>query len=82
MCPTPPTGSLADQLRDLAGELEERTGRRFEEEKLKDILRTENETRRELKRFFEYQKIYYYPGELISHLYMMMGMHLLIGTKE
>ena len=73
---------LADQLRDLAGELEERTGRRFEEEKLKDILRTENETRRELKRFFEYQKIYYYPGELISHLYMMMGMHLLIGTKE
>lgn len=73
---------LADQLRDLAGELESRTGRRFDEEELKDILRTENETRKELKRFFGYQKIYYYPGELISHLYMMMGMHLLIGTKE
>ena len=73
---------LADQLREFARELESRTGRRFDEEELKDILRTENETRKELKRFFGYQKIYYYPGELISHLYMMMGMHLLIGTQE
>ena len=57
---------LADQLREFARELESRTGRRFDEEELKDILRTENETRKELKRFFGYQKIYYYPGELIS----------------
>ena len=33
-------------------------------------------------RFFQLQSEYYYPGELISHLYMMMGMHLLIGTQE
>lgn len=73
---------LADQLRAFAGELENRTGRKFDEEKLKNILHIENETRRELKRFFEYQKVYYYPGELISHLYMMMGMHLLIGRQD
>ncbi len=73
---------LAEQLRNLARELEERTGLPFEEEKLKDTLRIENETRKELMRFFELQKEYYYPGELISHLYMMMGMHLLIGTQE
>ena len=32
--------------------------------------------------FFKLQSERYYPGELISHLYMMMGMHLLIGTQE
>lgn len=73
---------LADQLRAFTKVLEERTGKTFQEEKLQKILRMENETRRELKKFFEYQKNYYYPGELISHLYMMMGMHLLIGTEE
>ena len=73
---------LADQLRQLAKTLEERTGRKFQEEQLKEILRTENETRAELMKFFDYQKTYYYPVELISHLYMMMGMHLLIGTRE
>ena len=73
---------LADQLRQLAKTLEERTGRKFQEEQLKEILRTENETRAELMKFFDYQKTNYYPGELISHLYMMMGMHLLIGTRE
>ncbi len=73
---------LAEQLKDFAAELERRFGRPFQEEKLRDIIRIENETRRELVRFFRLQSERYYPGELISHLYMMMGMHLLIGTQE
>ena len=73
---------LAGQLRDFAGELERRFGKTFDEEKLKENIRIENETRKELMRFFRLQSEYYYPGELISHLYMMMGMHLLIGTQE
>ena len=32
--------------------------------------------------FFELQNTYYYPGEIISQLYLMMGTHLLIGTQE
>lgn len=73
---------LADQLQEFACQLEQRTGRKFEMEKLQEILRIENETRRELMRFFELQSEYYYPGDLISHLYLMMGMHLKIGTQE
>ena len=73
---------LAEQLKDFAAELERRFGRPFQEEKLRDIIRIENETKRELVRFFQLQSERYYPGELISHLYMMMGMHLLIGTQE
>ena len=62
--------------------MENRFGKKFEEEKLREAIEIENETRRELLRFFRLQSEYYYPGELISHLYMMMGMHLLIGTQE
>ena len=72
---------LAEQLREFAHELEERFAVRFDEEKLKESLRIENETRKELVEFFRLQSEHYYPGELISHLYMMMGMHLLIGTQ-
>lgn len=73
---------LAGQLEEFTAELERRFGRRFEEDKLKEALRIENETKKELMRFFQLKSEYYYPGELISHLYMMMGMHLLIGTQE
>ena len=73
---------LAGQLKEFAAALEARFGRRFDEEKLKEILEIENETRKELVRFFELQSEYYYPDELISQLYLMMGMHLLIGTRE
>ena len=73
---------LAEQLKEFAVELERRFGKTFDEEKLRQAIRIENETRRELMRFFKLQSERYYPGELISHLYMMMGMHLLIGTQE
>ena len=42
---------LAGQLRDFAGELERRFGKTFDEEKLKENIRIENETRKELMRF-------------------------------
>ena len=73
---------LADQLRDLAHKLADLTGIPFREEKLKEIIRTENETRKALKEFFLYQKERCYPAELVSHLYLMMGMHLMIGSKD
>lgn len=73
---------LADQLKAFARELESRFGVPFDEERLRESIRIENETRKELMHFFRLQSERYYPGELISHLYMMMGMHLLIGTRE
>ena len=73
---------LADQLRQLADNLSKLTGKPFCEEKLREIIKTENETRKALKQFFQYQKERCYPAELVSHLYLMMGMHLLIGNEE
>ena len=84
-----PTGTMRprwstwpDILRILSGNWKIGFGKTFDEEKLKKALEIENETRKELVHFFRLQSEYYYPGELISHLYMMMGMHLLIGTQD
>ncbi len=73
---------LAHQIKELALQLEKHTGKPFREEKLRTILRTENETREALIEFFDLLKERLYPAELISHLYLMMGVHLLIGTEE
>lgn len=73
---------LAEQLKQLTIELEERFQKPFDIEKLKQAIRIENETRKELFHFFELQKKHYYPGELISQLYLMMGTHLMMGRPE
>ncbi len=73
---------LAGQLKSLVAALEETFGRRFHEEELQEILRRENETRRLLLEFFTLQRDHFYPGELVSQLYLMMGTHLMMGTQE
>ncbi len=73
---------LAEQLKSFTGELEQVFGRKFEIEKLRHALEIENETRQLLMQFFRLRSERQYPGEMISHLYLMMGMHLMIGTEE
>lgn len=73
---------LEEQLRDYVREVENHTGCSFDLEKVKEALRIENETQEELSKFYRLAQIYYYPGEIIHQLYMMMGTHLLMGTQE
>lgn len=73
---------LAAQLEELANRLENVFHKPFRIEKLQQSLQIENETRKELWKFFRLQSRHYYPGKLVSSLYLMMGMHLLIGTQE
>lgn len=73
---------LADQLREMTKSLEKVFGLRFDEDRLRQIIQVENETRKSLLRFYELEKEHYYPGEIISQLYLMMGTHLLMGTEE
>lgn len=73
---------LAGQLEELASKMEERLGRRLDMDRLRKEIETENVTRRELKKFAELCQKHYYPGEIISQLYFMMGTHLLMGTQE
>ncbi len=73
---------LAEQLKDFGNALAARFGGRFDAAALGQRLDIENQTRKALEEFFRLQSERYYPGELIHHLYLMMGMHLLIGTRE
>lgn len=73
---------LAGQLEELVTEMENHLGLKFNMEHLQNALRVENETRRELKRFYELLQTHYYPGEIIHQLYLMMGTHLLMGTQK
>ena len=73
---------LAGQLRELADTLSSVFGQPFDEERLRRILQVENETRRDLMTFLELEKTHFYPGEIISQLYLMMGTHLLMGTEK
>lgn len=73
---------LAGQMKDMVVEMERHLGRKLELDKLKETLHIENETRRELLRFYHLAQKHYYPGQIISQLYLMMGTHLLMGTRE
>ncbi len=73
---------LASQLENMVREMEARLGRKCSLEKLKAALEIENETRRELMKLYRNMSHYYYPGQIIDQLYMMMGVHLMMGTQD
>lgn len=73
---------LAGQLRDMIQCMEEKLGCHCDMEQLKEALRIENETRQELQRFAHLLQDHYYPGRIIHQLYLMMGTHLLMGSRE
>ena len=73
---------LADQIREMAHQVENHMGIAFSEDKLRETIRIENETMDEIAKFYQLEQKHYYPGSLTMQLYMMMGTHLLMGTKE
>ncbi len=73
---------LTGQLKELAASMEQHLGRKLDMERFRESMRIENETRQELKKFAKLAQKHYYPGDIIDQLYLMMGTHLLMGTKE
>lgn len=73
---------LAGQLEDMTRDMETQLGVRFDEERLKQAIHIENETRKELFLFADQLQEHYYPGAIIDQMYLMMGTHLLMGTQK
>lgn len=73
---------LSEQLRDMVKKMETDLNRKCDIEKLKESLRIENETREELQKFFRLLQQHYYPGRIVHQLYLMMGTHLMMGTRK
>ena len=70
---------LVRQLRELIALLEEKTGRKYDEDALKEALCRENETRRYMNAFFEKRALHAYPNEITLVLFMLFATHLDIG---
>ena len=73
---------VAEQMRSLAAFLETCTGRRIEEEALKERLRR---SKRTLEKFREFQRARadrYIPTDLVSPLYCGMTNNILLGTPQ
>lgn len=73
---------LAAQLKELSEELSRVFGRPFYEERLREILEIENETQKALWEFCQCMGSHFYPGKMMSQLYLMMGVHLMMGSRE
>ncbi|MCD7819736.1 MAG: 2-hydroxyacyl-CoA dehydratase family protein [Lachnospiraceae bacterium] len=73
---------VAGQLRDLTAFLEKNTGRKIDEEKLRERLKR---SRRTLETYDAFQKACadkYVPTDLVSPLYSGMTQNILLGTRE
>ena len=73
---------LAGQLEDMVRAMEAQLGCKCDLNKLKQSLEIENQTRHELLKLYQNMSLYYYPGDIIDQLYMMMGVHMMMGTPE
>lgn len=73
---------VVTQLKELISMLEEKTGKKFDINKLKEIIKRENASK---KYFMEYAKelaTKYYPSSLTLQMYMLFASHLSIGSEE
>ncbi len=62
--------------------IEEDIGKKLDMEKLKEILKRENESKRYFKEYLKYQRNKYYPSSLTLHMYMLFASHVGIGSDE
>ena len=70
---------LVHQLRELITLLEKKTGRKYDEDALRETLRCENEARAFLKAFLEKRAVRAYPNEITLVLFLLFATHLDIG---
>lgn len=72
---------LVGQLKELIALLEQRTGRAYDEEKLKMILERENESKAHFASFLEKRKHHAFPNTMTLILYTLFATHLDIGSE-
>ncbi|MDD6795822.1 MAG: 2-hydroxyacyl-CoA dehydratase family protein [Clostridiaceae bacterium] len=70
------------QLKKMIKMIEEKTNKKLDLEKLKEILKTENESKKLYREFVKNSRDKYYPSSLTLHMYMLFASHVGIGTKE
>ncbi|NLK72834.1 MAG: 2-hydroxyacyl-CoA dehydratase [Clostridiales bacterium] len=73
---------LEDQLKKAAVFIEDMTQRRFDEDKLKEIIKRENRSVYLYKEFLKELSYKYIPNDVTSEMYKLFFTHILLGSKE
>jgi benzoyl-CoA reductase/2-hydroxyglutaryl-CoA dehydratase subunit BcrC/BadD/HgdB len=72
---------VVGQLKEFIALLEHSTGRKYDEDRLKETLGHENRAKQYYLDFLEKRRTHYYPNTLTLLLYMLFATHLNIGTQ-
>ena len=70
---------VTDQLRDLIGFLEDKTGKKFDIDELRRCLDRENQSKAHYMSFLEKRKKHSYPSTLTLELFMLFANHIELG---
>ncbi len=70
------------QLQELVAALEERFGRKLDEQRLAQVLARENESKAAYLRTLKLMQTKAYPSTLTLQMYMLFASHMNIGTPE
>lgn len=81
-CSSETVAYVADQLRGMAAFLEDATGRKTDEKRLGEVIRTENRCTRMVRSFFRELPEKDLPNDPTSEMYKIFLTHVLYGTKE
>lgn len=73
---------VADQLWEMISDLEQVTGKRFDPDRLSEILRRENESKRLYASFVQEATKRWYPNTLTALTALLYPTHLSIGSEE
>jgi len=73
---------VEDQLKQAVSFVEENTNRKFDCEKLKEVIRSENRSMKLYKAFLKKLSVKYIPNDLTSEMYKLLLTHILNGTGE
>ncbi|MFU0784220.1 MAG: Benzoyl-CoA reductase/2-hydroxyglutaryl-CoA dehydratase subunit, BcrC/BadD/HgdB [Thermoanaerobacterium thermosaccharolyticum] len=72
---------LEKQLREMVKMLEEATGKKMDEDKLKDIIKRENKIHVHMNRYIDALRYKCHPTTLTLEMYMLFITHTFMGTQ-
>ena len=73
---------VVDQLHQAVQFMEDVMNKKFDDEKFKEVIKIENESKKYMRKFYEELKYKYFPNTLTLEMYKLFTSHLGLGTKE
>lgn len=73
---------VVEQLHEIVKFIEDTTSKKFDENKFREVIKTENETKIYMRKFYEGLKDKYFPNTLTLEMYRLFASHSGLGKKD